>query len=74
MEEQTTLNNNLFKPFVKWAYGKNQLLPNIQTKYPLCMGGNINKYCEPFVGGVTVLFDILSNYNINEILINDINN
>ncbi len=73
MKKQINLDNNLLKPFVKWVGGKNQLLPNIQTKYPLCLGKNINKYCEPFVGGGAVLFDILSNYNIKEILINDIN-
>ena len=74
MKKQNCLDNNLLKPFVKWADGKNQLLPNIQIKYPLGLEKNINKYCEPFVGGGAVLFDILSNYNINEILINDINN
>ena len=73
MKKQDCLDNNLLKPFVKWAGGKNQLLPNIQIKYPLGLGKNINKYCEPFVGGGAVLFDILSNYNIKEILINDIN-
>lgn len=73
MKKQNCLDNNLLKPFVKWAGGKNQLLPNIQIKYPLGLGKNINKYCEPFVGGGAVLFDILSNYNIKEILINDIN-
>ena len=50
MEEQTTLNNNLLKHFVKWTDDKKQLLPNIQIKYPLELGENINKYCEPFVG------------------------
>ena len=73
MKKQANLDNNLLKPFVKWAGGKNQLLPNIQIKYPLWLGKNINKYCEPFVGGGAVLFDILSNYSIKEILINDIN-
>ena len=67
MKKQNCLDNNLLKPFVKWAGGKNQLLPNIQIKYPLGLGENINKYCEPFVGGGAVLFDILSNYNIKEI-------
>lgn len=61
------------KPFIKWAGGKSQLLPDIRNKYPKELGKSIAKYCEPFVGGGAVLFDILSNYKIEEILINDIN-
>ena len=61
------------KPFVKWAGGKSQLLPDIRRKYPVELGKTLSKYCEPFVGGGAVLFDILSRYSIEEILINDIN-
>ena len=57
------------KPFVKWAGGKSQLLSEIRSKYP----EKIEKYCEPFVGGGAVLFDILEKYNPKKILINDIN-
>lgn len=63
----------IVKPFVKWAGGKSQLLPDIQKKYPKQLGKDINKYCEPFVGGGAVLFDILSKYELNEVLINDVN-
>ena len=56
------------KPFIKWAGGKNQLLNEIRLKYPK----NFTKYCEPFVGGGAVLFDILKKFKIKEILINDI--
>ena len=42
-------------PFVKWAGGKGQLLADIRKKYPK----NIDRYCEPFVGGGAVLFDVL---------------
>ena len=61
------------KPFLKWAGGKSQLLPDIRQRYPDELGKSITKYCEPFVGGGAVLFDILSRYSIEEILINDIN-
>lgn len=61
------------KPFVKWAGGKSQLLPDIRKKYPEKLGKTITKYCEPFVGGGAVLFDVLSNYETDEVLINDIN-
>ena len=57
------------KPFVKWAGGKTQLLSEIRRKYP----ERIEKYCEPFVGGGAVLFDVLSTFNPKEVLINDIN-
>lgn len=61
------------KPFVKWAGGKGQLLVDIQRKYPSELGDNINRYCEPFVGGGAVFFDILSRFDLQEILINDVN-
>lgn len=61
------------KPFVKWAGGKSQLLNDIRTKYPNELGKSITRYCEPFIGGGAVLFDVLSNYNVKEVLINDIN-
>lgn len=57
------------KPFIKWAGGKSQLLDIIREKYPK----QINKYCEPFVGGGAVLLDILANYSPKEVMINDIN-
>lgn len=57
------------KPFVKWAGGKSQLLDEIRLKYP----ERIEKYCEPFVGGGAVLFDILETYKPQKVLINDIN-
>jgi len=64
---------NIAKPFVKWAGGKGQLLNEIRKKYPAELGRKINKYAEPFIGGGAVLFDVLNNYDINEIYISDIN-
>lgn len=61
------------KPFLKWAGGKAQILGNIRMKYPLGLGKTITKYAEPFVGGGAVLFDVLSNYNMSEVYISDIN-
>ncbi|WP_147613512.1 DNA adenine methylase [Treponema pectinovorum] len=57
------------KPFIKWVGGKSQLLDKIREKYP----SKIEKYCEPFVGGGAVLFDILNKFQPKEVLINDIN-
>ena len=63
------------KPFLKWAGGKKQLLPEIKKRYPTDLGDedSFRKYCEPFVGGGAVLFSILSKYKFEEVLINDIN-
>jgi len=57
------------KPFIKWVGGKTQLLEEIREKYPK----KIEKYCEPFVGGGAVLFDVLNKFSPKEVLINDIN-
>lgn len=65
-------NTQKVKPFLKWAGGKSQLLPEIQAYYPFENGG-ITKYAEPFVGGGAVLFDILSKYKPEAVYISDIN-
>jgi len=61
------------KPFIKWAGGKSQILSEIRAKYPAELGKSIKKYAEPFVGGGAVLFDVLNNYDLDEIYIGDIN-
>lgn len=61
------------KPFVKWAGGKGQLLSDIRNLYPKGLGEKVKKYAEPFIGGGAVLFDILSNYELEEVYISDIN-
>lgn len=66
-------NNNSPRPFLKWAGGKTQLLPTLRENYPNDLDANITKYCEPMVGAGAVLFDIINNYNINEVLISDCN-
>ena len=60
---------SIAKPFIKWAGGKGQLLEEIRAKYP----AKIETYCEPFVGGGAVLFDVLKTFSPKSVLINDIN-
>ena len=73
IDDYNTKNNNIkVKPFLKWAGGKSQMLPEIEKYYPFS-NGTINKYAEPFVGGGAVLFDILNKYHLKEIYISDIN-
>lgn len=57
--------NPLVKPFVKWAGGKRQLMPQI-TKY---MPKTFGRYYESFVGGGAVFFELQNNKST----INDFN-
>lgn len=61
------------KPFLKWAGGKGQLIDIISKKYPEGLGHDIRKYAEPFVGGGAVLFNVLSNFELDEVYISDTN-
>lgn len=53
--------------FVAWAGGKQQLLPEIRKE--IKRAGNFTTYYEPFVGGGSVLFDLLP----KKAVINDYN-
>lgn len=57
--------DNLVKPIVQWVGGKRQLLPIIKKFLP----DNIEYYCEPFLGGGALFFDIQPTSGI----VNDIN-
>lgn len=59
------MSNLNITPFVKWAGGKRQLLPQIKMRMP----EKYNNYYEPFVGGGAVIFELLP----ENALINDIN-
>jgi len=49
-------NNNNYKPkpFVKWAGGKRQLLPDLLNNLP----NNFDRYFEPFVGAGALFFEL----------------
>lgn len=55
------------QPFVAWAGGKQQLLPEIRKE--IKRAGNFATYYEPFVGGGSVLLDLLPKHAV----INDYN-
>ena len=62
------------RPFVKWAGGKGNLLPQMNNFYPdELKNGTIKRYVEPFVGGGAVLIDILQKYDVQEAYASDIN-
>lgn len=69
-----TLNHNNGKPFLKWAGGKRQLLPQLEAMLPPLIYDNDFIYLEPFVGGGAMLFFMLQKFsNIKKVVINDIN-
>jgi len=47
-------------PFVKWAGGKNQLLPELDSLIP----SKFNRYFEPFLGGGAMFFHLVSDKNM----------
>jgi DNA adenine methylase len=62
------------KPFIKWAGGKTQLLPQFELKFPDELKlGTIKNYYEPFLGGGAVYFHIAQKYNIENSILFDIN-
>jgi len=61
------------QPFIKWAGGKRQLLPELRKRYETALRMGCTKYAEPFVGGGAVLFDITSAHNFEDVYISDIN-
>lgn len=61
------------KPFIKWAGGKTQLLPEIQKFIPDSGDKVLTKYAEPMVGGGALLFNVLSKNDFEELYISDIN-
>jgi DNA adenine methylase len=66
--------NHFYKPFLKWAGGKTQLLSEIERCLPPEIRTNKFTYIEPFVGSGAVFFWILNNFpNVEKAVINDIN-
>ena len=63
------------KTFLQWVGSKNRLLYDLSTRLPQrFIDGEPTIYIEPFVGGGSMLFHMLSKYsNIVSVKINDIN-
>jgi DNA adenine methylase len=62
------------KPFLKWAGGKTQLIPEISKVLPKEIINDSFTYVEPFVGSGAILFWVLNNFpNVQKAVVNDIN-
>ena len=60
------------KPFLKWAGGKRQLLPEITSRLPSDIS-QCKTYVEPFLGGGSALFSILEKHDFDNVFVSDIN-
>ncbi|HNR43908.1 MAG TPA: DNA adenine methylase [Methanofastidiosum sp.] len=67
--------NIIAKPFMKWAGGKSQLIPELTSRLPkeIIDTGKIDTYIEPFVGGGAFFFYLKSRFQINNSYLFDIN-
>lgn len=62
------------KPFMKWAGGKTQLLPQLNAMLPAKLKANaIKTYIEPFVGGGAMFFNLQRMYDFENVILLDIN-
>ncbi len=65
---------NNAKPFLKWAGGKTQIIPEFKRVLPKEILKKEFVYIEPFVGSGAILFWMLNNFpNMKRAVINDIN-
>jgi DNA adenine methylase len=61
------------RPFVKWAGGKSQILPELRENFPQGLGERYTKFVEPFVGGGAVLLDVISSFKFESVHVFDTN-
>jgi len=57
------------RPFLKWAGGKNQLLPELVRRSP----ARFATYHEPFLGGGALFFELYSLGRIRKAVLSDVN-
>ena len=62
------------RPFLKWVGGKSQLLAQFEDYFPAALQTRkIVHYCEPFVGGGAVFFEVMQRFGVEQAYISDIN-
>ena len=50
------------RPFIKWAGGKGQLIPELSRRLPRSFG----RYFEPFVGGAALFFHLYNTVRLRD--------
>lgn len=60
------------KPFIKWAGGKTQLIPQLEKHLPENMD-RFDTYVEPFIGGGALFYHMAAKHNFKKLVINDFN-
>ncbi len=62
------------RPFLKWAGGKGQLLPQLAALLPPELArGEIRRYVEPFLGGGALFLAVAQRYAITDAYLSDAN-
>lgn len=61
------------KNLLVWTGGKSRLISEIDKRIPKDINRQYDTYVEPFVGGGSVFFHIIENYNFTNIYLNDKN-
>jgi len=75
VETKNAFEKSNVKPFLKWAGGKTQILPELEKRLPSIINdtGIIENYVEPFVGGGALFFHLYNRYDIKKSVLIDIN-
>ena len=71
-----TTSATLAKPFIKWAGGKQSLLPQLLSLTPFgspTKQVGITKYAEPFLGGGAMFFHLAQHYHLEKAYLSDLN-
>jgi DNA adenine methylase len=65
---------SLARPFLKWAGGKGQLLPQLAAYFPPGLAnGEIKRYVEPFIGSGAVFLYVIQRFAIDQVHLSDLN-
>lgn len=71
---KTVNQNQNAKPFLKWAGGKTQLIPAIESHLPKKIDTIKDlTYVEPFIGSGALFFWFIQKFKVKKAVINDIN-
>lgn len=74
MAKGSSNSQQVARPFLKWAGGKGQLLPQLEAHLPKeIRTGGIRRYLEPFIGSGAFFFRVAQSYPVQEFILSDLN-